>query len=83
MNFVTFAAFRLVLAGAGAALDRRLPCTTIEDRSRRLFLPAFGDSQHCAQVMDERFKDFSFDPSLRLLVNNIPGWHIVRHQAPR
>jgi hypothetical protein len=82
MNFVAFAAFRPALAGAGAALDRRLHCTTIEDRSRRLFLPAFGDSQHCAQVMDERFKDLSFDPPLRLLVNDMPGWQIVRHQAP-
>jgi len=56
---------------------------TIEDRSLRLFLPAFGYSQRCAQVMDERFKDLSFDPPLRLLVNDMPGCQIVRRQAPR
>jgi hypothetical protein len=83
MNFVAFAAFRPVVAGAIAALDRRLHRTTIEDRGRRLFLPAFGDSQRCAQVVDEWFKNFSFDSSLRLLVNDIPGWQIVRHQSPR
>jgi hypothetical protein len=33
--------------------------------------------------VDDRFKDFSFDPSLRILVNDIPGWQIARRQAPR
>jgi transposase InsO family protein len=79
---IAFAAFRPVVAGAGTALYRRLQRPTIEDRGRRLFLPAFGDSQYGAQIVDERFKDFSFDPSLRLLVNDRPGWQIVRHQTP-
>ena len=83
MDFVAFAAFRPIVAGSGATLDRQLQRPTIEDRSRRLFLSAFGDSQHFAQVVDERFKDFCFDPPLRLLINDMPGWQIVRHKAPR
>src|SRR5262245_34252707 len=83
MDFVALAAFRPVVAGAGAALDRRLQRPAVEDCSRRRFLATFGDSQHCAQVVCERFKDLRLDPSLRLFVDDMPRWQIVRHQAPR
>jgi len=63
MDFIAFAALRAVVAGTPAALDRRLQRPAIEDRGGRHFLPAFGDAQDGAEVVDERFKDFGFDPS--------------------
>jgi hypothetical protein len=36
-----------------------------------------------AQVVGGRFKDFSFDTSLRLLLDDMPGWQVMRHHSPR
>jgi hypothetical protein len=73
-SLIAFAAFRPALAGAATAFHARLQRPAVEDRSRRHFLSAFGDSQRCAQVVGERFKDLGLDPSLRLLVDDMPGW---------
>jgi hypothetical protein len=82
MDFGAFATFRPVVAGAATALHTGLWRPAVEDCSRRRFLPAFGDSQRCAQVVGERFKDLSFDPSPRLLVDDMPGWQVVKHYSP-
>jgi len=81
MDFGVFAAFRpLVAAGAAAALHARLQRPAVEDCGRGRFLPAFGDSRRCAQVVGGRFKDLGFDPSLRLSVDDRPGRKVVgRH----
>src|SRR5262249_5554055 len=82
MNFIALAAFGAIVTGTSAALDRRLHRPAIEDCSRRHFLSAIGDPQDGPEVMGNRFKDLSFEPTLCLLVDDIPRWQIVRHQAP-
>src|SRR5262245_10198954 len=82
MNFIALAAFGAIVTGAGAALDRRLQRSAIEDCSCRHFLSAIGDPQDSSEVMGNRFEDLSFEPTLCLLVDDIPGWQIVRHHSP-
>jgi hypothetical protein len=77
MGLIAFAAFRRDAAGAATGLNTRLQCRAIEDRRRQRFLSAFGDSQHCAQVVIERFKDLGIDPALRLFVDDLLGRQVV------
>jgi len=66
MDFVPFAAFRPIVAGAAAALHAGLRRSAVEDRGWRHFLPTFGDTQRRAQVVGERFKHLNFDRSARV-----------------
>src|SRR5215475_9397921 len=83
MNLIAFSAFRPIVASAPSALWSGLHRPAIKNRGSRHFLPTFGDPQHGAQIMDESLKNFCLEPSLRLLINNIPRRQIVRHHAPR
>jgi len=83
MNLIAFSAPRPVVAGAPSALRSGLHRPAIKNRSGRQEMPTFGNPQHGAQIMDERFNNFCFEPSLRLLINNIPRRQIVRHHSPR
>jgi hypothetical protein len=46
MGLIPFPTFGSVVAGASAALDRRLQRPAVKDRSGRHFLPSFGDPEH-------------------------------------
>ena len=82
MNFVTFAFLGAVIPRTPTTFRRGLQGTTVEDRCGWFFLATFSNAQDGAQIVDQRFKDFGFEPAARLLINDIPGWQIMRQPAP-
>jgi hypothetical protein len=82
MDLAPFSTFGAVIAGANAALDCRLHRPAIEDRGGRHFFASFRDSEHGAQIMDERLEYSGFEPASHLLIDSVPGRQIVRHHSP-
>src|SRR5271166_2626301 len=76
-------AFGAVISGASAALRRRAQGPAVDDCGARLRATTGGEAQDDAQVLSQGFEAARPQPSLRLLIDNLPWRQIVRHPAPR
>jgi signal transduction histidine kinase len=76
------ASLRPVVAAAVAALGRALQRAAVEDRRRRLLVPAIQEPQDAAQVLGHRVEHARRDPPLRLLVHGRPRRQVVGHHPP-
>jgi hypothetical protein len=83
MDLRALLALPTVIAGTLAALGRGAQRSTIDDRGGRLAPVACRQTQHRAQIVDQRLKASCRQPTLRLLVRSRPGRKVVRHPSPR
>ena len=69
-----------VVAGARAALRRRLDGTAIEDDRSRLGHPPLGFPQQHAQIVRHRLEDAGRQPASGLLIDRFPRREVGRQQ---
>lgn len=85
MPLAAATALRAIVAGAGAALGRGLQRPAVADGCRRLLRSALREAQDRAQIVGEALTGTGFEPSLGLLVDDVPGGKsrgIMRQEAP-
>jgi hypothetical protein len=82
MDLTAFPAFGAVIACAPSTLGRRLQGPAIKDCGGRAFSASCCDPQDSAQVMGKRLEDASFDPALRLLIDDAPGRQVMWRPSP-
>lgn len=75
--------FRGCRGAPSAALRRRAQGPAVDDGGLRLLVPACGETQDDAQVPSQSLDASRTQPSLRLLIDDLPGRKIVRHPTPR
>src|SRR5271165_2250760 len=75
-------AFGAVISGASAALRGRAQGPAVGDDGGWLLAPARCKTQDDAQVLSQSLEASRLQPSLRLLVDDLPWRQVVRHPAP-
>lgn len=68
-DLTAFASFMPIIASPRSALRGRLKDASIKDRRARLSCTVGNFPQQLAQVMHQSFKNASFQPALRLLID--------------
>lgn len=71
-----------VIAGAGAALDARSRRERVEHGRRRLGVPALGQPEQNAEVVDDRLEAAGGQPTPDLLVDYLSGREVARQVSP-
>lgn len=82
-NFTAFTPFAPIVAGSMVAFGTRLQRVLVKDGGGALFLSSLHQAQHGSQVVNHRFEHSCFQQPQGLLIDRLPWWQIIVHQAPR